>query len=131
MLSHQSALLVSRRWSNWDTVSHEEINVDYNKIKAIMECFIPKNIKKLRRFLGLIGYYRIFVKNYGHIVAPLTTLLKKDYFHWNESTNAKFEILKEAMCTTPVLATLDFTKGFLMECDVSRNGIGLILMQEI
>ena len=80
--------------------------------------------------MGLIGYYRRFVKNYGRIVAPLTTLLKKDYFHWNESTNLAFEQLKKDICTTLVLATPDFTKEFIMECNSYRNGIGAILMQE-
>lgn len=94
-----------------------------------MEWPIPKTIK-VRGFFGLTGYYRIFVKIYGCIEEPLTTLLKKDYFHWNESTNISFEKLKKAMCTTPMLATPDFTKEFIMECDASRNGIGAVLMQE-
>ena len=111
-------------------VSHEGVKVDPNKIKAIMEWPIPKTIKKLRGFLGLIGYYRRFVKNYGHIVAPLTTLLKKDSFQWNESSNVSFEQLKKAKCTNLVLATLHFTSEFIMECDASRNGIGEVLMQE-
>ena len=129
MLSHPSVFLVLRRWSIWDTVLHEGLKVDPNKIKAIMEWPIPKTIKKLRGFLGLTGYYRRFVKNYGHIEAPLTTLLKKD-FHWNEFANVSFEQLKKAMCTTLVLATPNFTKEFIVECDASRNGIGAVLMQE-
>ena len=104
--------------------------MDPNKMKAIMEWPIPKTIKKLRGFLGLTRYYRRFVKNYDRIATPLTTLLKKDYFHWNESLNVAFEQLKKAMCTTPVLATLDFTKEFIVECEASKNGIGEILIQE-
>ena len=111
-------------------VSHEGVKVDPKKIKAIMEWPIPKTIKKLRGFLGLIGYYRIFLKNNGHKEAPLTTLLKKDSFHWNESANVSFDQLKKAMCTTLVLTTPDFTKEFIVECDASRNGIGVVLMQE-
>jgi hypothetical protein len=61
-------------------VSHEGVKVDPNKIKDIRECPIPKTLKKLRGFLGLKGYYRKFVKNYGQIAAPLTTLLKKEAF---------------------------------------------------
>ena len=86
-----------------------------------MEWPIPKTIKKLRGFLGLTRYYRIFVKNYGHIEAPLTTLLKKDSFYWNESSNVSFEKLKKPMCTNPVLATLGFTKEFIVECDASKK----------
>ena len=111
-------------------VSYEGVKVDPNKIKGIMEWPIPKTIKKLRGFLGLTRDYRIFVKNYGHIEAPLTTLLKKDFFHWNELTNVAFEQLKKAMCTTLVLVTPDFTKEFIAEYDASGNGIGVVLMQE-
>ena len=61
-------------------VSHEGVNVDPNKIKAIKEWKVPTTIKQLRGFLGLTGYYHNFVKNYGRIVAPITTLPEKDEF---------------------------------------------------
>ena len=59
-------------------VSPKGVKLDPNKIKAIMEWPIPKNIKKLRGFLGLTGYYRRFVKNYGCIEV---SLFKKDSFY--------------------------------------------------
>ena len=112
-------------------VSHKGVNVDPNKIKAIKEWKIPTTIKQLQGFLGLTGYYRKFVKNYGRIAAPLTKLLKKDAFSWTlEATYKAFEHLKGAMCLAPVLATPDFTKTFIVECDASGNGIGVVLMQE-
>ena len=78
----------------------------------------------------MIGYYHKFVKNYGRIVAPLTTLLKKDACSWAPEVTKAFEHLKEAMCQAPVIATPDFTKTFIVECDASRNGIGVVLMQD-
>ena len=63
-------------------VSHEGVKADPNKIKAIMEWRIPTTLRNLRGFLGLTGYYRKFVKNYGRIATPLMTLLKKDAFSW-------------------------------------------------
>eukprot|EP00253_Pinus_taeda_P010372 PITA_10372 len=107
-------------------VSHEGVKVDPSKIKAIKEWKIPTSIKHLRGFLGLTAYYRKFVKNYGRIAAPLTTLLKKDAFSWTPEATKAFEHLKEAMCQAPVLATRDFTKTFIVECDDSRNGIGVV-----
>ena len=56
--------------------------------------------------------------------------MKKDPFSWTLEENKAFEHLKEAMCLAPVLATLDFSKTFIVECDGSGNGIGDVLMQE-
>jgi hypothetical protein len=93
-------------------VSHEGVKVDPNKIKAMREWLIPKTVKKLRGFLGLACYYCKFVKNYGQMVAPLKTLLNKEAFSLTQGVTKALEKLKdEAMCTTHVLATPDFTKN--------------------
>ena len=104
--------------------------MDPKKIEAILSWPTPKNVNGIRGFLGLTGYYTKFVKGYSQIVAPLTDLLKKEAFGWNEQENQAFENLKKAMTSTPVLATSDFSKTFVIECDASRIGIGEVLMQE-
>ena len=108
----------------------EGVKFDPSKIKAITEWPKPDNISKLRGFLGLTGYYRIFVNNYTHKTAPLIDLLKKKSFSWNDEAGKCFEALKIILSSTRVLATPDFTKPFVVECDASRFGIGAILMQE-
>jgi len=65
----------------------------------------------------LTGYYCKFVKYYGRIEAPLTTLLKKDAFSWTPEATKAFEHLKEEMCQALVLAISDFTKTFIVKCD--------------
>jgi hypothetical protein len=84
----------------------------------------------LRGFLGLTGYYRKFVHNYGRITTPLMTLTKKDAFSWTPEATKYFEQLKEVMCKSLVLTTPNFTKIFIMECDTSGNRIGVVLMKE-
>jgi hypothetical protein len=109
-------------------VSHEGVNVDLNNIKAMMDWPIPKTLNNLRGFLGLIGYYRNFVRNYGRIATPLTTLTNKDAFSWTPEETKSFEQLKEVMCKAHVLTTLDFKKTFIVECDALGNGISNVII---
>lgn len=106
------------------------IRVDPNKIEAMQDWPRPKTLKSLCGFLGLTGYYRKFVRNYGKIAAPLTTLLKKNPFTWTLVDEHSFQALKDAMCSTLALALPDFTKTFVLQCDASEKEIGVVLMQD-
>jgi hypothetical protein len=91
----------------------------------------PKDVSKVRSFLGLIGYYRRFNEGFSKLVKPLTSLLEKGKeFKWMEACQKCFEELKERLTTTPVLVMLNIHKGFNVHCDASHLGLRCVLMQE-
>ncbi|WVZ49071.1 hypothetical protein U9M48_000452 [Paspalum notatum var. saurae] len=112
-------------------ISQGGVATDPAKIEAIMSWPTPTNIKDLRSFLGLAGYYRKFVKHFGIISRPLFDLLKKHaLFIWTNDHDVAFQTLKQALCSAPVLTLPDFSKKFCLETDASGSGVGAVLLQE-
>jgi len=110
-------------------ISKEGVKMDPQKIAAVEQWPTPKNIKSLRGFLGLTGYYRRFIHDYGKIARPLTQLLKKESFVWNDDNTQAMEQLKRAFTTAPVLSLPNFDIPFRIECDTSGKGTGAVLSQ--
>lgn len=74
--------------------------------------------------MGLTGYYRGFIQNYGMIAAPLTVMLKHNSFQWSEEARSTFQQLKQVMASPPVLSLPDLSKTFVIEYDASGRDIG-------
>ena len=109
-------------------ISKEGVRPDNKKLVAVREFPRPRNIKNVRQFLGLAGYYRRFIKGFSDIAKPLTSLTKKDVpFHWGEKQQEAFENLREKLCEEPVLQYPDFTRPFIVTTDASGIAIGGIV----
>jgi hypothetical protein len=111
-------------------ISQQGVATDPSKTDAMLRWPTPAFVTDLRGFLGLTGYYRRFVNNYGMIAKPLTNLLQTKNFQWNSEAEQAFQILKKAMTTTPVLALPNFEETFEVETDACEKGIGVVLMQK-
>ena len=110
-------------------ISSKGVQVDQQKIQAILDWPPRTNLTQLRGFFRLCSYYRRCFKEFSWISTPLTDFTKKGAFIWIEEAQKIFDKLKEVMSSCLVLAILDFSLPFVVECDASGEGIGAVLTQ--
>jgi hypothetical protein len=112
-------------------VGNSGVSTDPTKIQSVQLWPQPTDVKELRSFLGLMGYYRKFVKNYAAIARPLTDLLKKHtLFVWTQTHTAAFDAFKAALVSALVLALPDFSKQFQIQTDATDSRVGVVLLQD-
>lgn len=112
-------------------VDNNGLHVDPDKISAILEIPTPRNVKEVRRILGMTSWYRRFVKNFSSLVTPLTNLLRKNKpFIWTSECDDSFKKIKEALVSAPVLGCPDFSLPFTIYTDASGYGVGAVLTQQ-
>ena len=111
-------------------ISAQGIHPNPDKITAIRNLKPPSNVKEVRMFLGLTGYFRKFVKAYATLAEPLYVLTKKHaYFQWSDKHQTGFDLLKQQLCTAPVLAYPRRHRKSIVDCDASDTAAGAVLLQ--
>lgn len=120
-------------------VSSNGISMDEDKIKCIQEWPQPESQEEMRKFLGLCGYYRNYIKEYAKIVAPLEEACKDCWnkartrklhpLQWSACLGDAFLHLKQCLMTAPILAVPNSYDQFILDTDACDNTIGCVLSQ--
>ncbi|GJU95611.1 putative reverse transcriptase domain-containing protein [Tanacetum coccineum] len=111
-------------------INHEGVYVDPAKLEAIKNGPTQTSPTEVRQFIGLAGYYRIFIEGFSLIAKPLTKLTQKNKkFEWGADEDEAFQKLKQDLCTALILALPEGPDDFVVYCDASLKGYGAVLMQ--
>ncbi|GKE38499.1 putative reverse transcriptase domain-containing protein, partial [Tanacetum coccineum] len=111
-------------------IDSQGIHVDPAKIESVKDWASPKSATEIRQFLGLAGYYRRFIEGFSKIAKPMTKLTqKKIKFKWSDKAKAAFQLIKQKLCSAPILALPKGNEDFIAYCDASIKGLGVVLMQ--
>lgn len=102
-----------------------------NKTKAIEVWEKPTSKKELQSFLGLVNYYRRFIRNCSKVAKPLTDLTKNVPFVWSSQADEAFQELKKAVTSAPVLRQFCPTAAVSITTDASKYAIGGVMEQEL
>jgi len=112
-------------------LNHDGITIDPGKIKGLTDWpRTLRNVKEVRKVLGVLGYQCPFILNFTHFAKPLTSLLKKDTtFEWTTKHRTSLDTLIDIVTSSPVLVAPDQDHQFELEVDASQFAIGAILWQ--
>ncbi|GJU15400.1 putative reverse transcriptase domain-containing protein [Tanacetum coccineum] len=111
-------------------IDNKGIHVDPAKIESIKDWASLKIPTEIRQFLGLTGYYRRFIEGFSKIAKSMTKLTqKKVKFEWGDKQEAAFQLLKQKLCSAPILALPKGAENFIVYCDASHKRLGDVLMQ--
>nr|GFC24675.1 putative reverse transcriptase domain, ribonuclease H-like domain, retroviral aspartyl protease [Tanacetum cinerariifolium] len=102
-------------------INSQGVHVDPAKVEAIKSWTAPKTPTKVRQFLGLAGYYRRFIEGFSLIAKPLTKLTQKNKtYEWGEEEEEAFQLLKDKLCSAPILALSEGSEDFLEAAKMDR-----------
>ncbi|MCP3901917.1 MAG: hypothetical protein GY707_19595, partial [Desulfobacteraceae bacterium] len=112
-------------------VCEKGISAQPAKTEAISQLTPPKNVKELKRFLGMTGYYRSLIQNYSGLAVPLFALTNaKTRWKWSDEAQTAYERLRDALCSNKVMAFPQLNKPYILYTDASDLALGSILCQK-
>ncbi|GJZ50982.1 putative reverse transcriptase domain-containing protein, partial [Tanacetum coccineum] len=89
-----------------------------------------KTTEAIKKITCLVGYYRRFIDGFLKIAKSMTKLTqKKVKFDWGDKEEVAFQLIKQKLCSAPIMALLEGSGDFVIYCDVSHKGLGVVLMQ--
>ena len=105
------------------------VSVGLEKVEAVMSWERSKSVFEICTFLGLVGYYKRFIKDFSRLATPMMRLTQKEVkFDWDDRCEEAFQELKRRLTTAPILIVPDRGQGYTMYCDALRAGLGYVLM---
>lgn len=111
-------------------ITENGLETDLDKVKPILEYPAPRNVKELRRFLGMCSWYRRFIPSFTEIVNSMSMLLRKEQrWTWTEKQQQAFDHLKSLLIRPPILSRPNFNHPFTLQTDASFSGLGCVLTQ--
>eukprot|EP01088_Endostelium_zonatum_P003701 TRINITY_DN1489_c0_g1_i1.p1 TRINITY_DN1489_c0_g1~~TRINITY_DN1489_c0_g1_i1.p1 ORF type:complete len:1387 (-),score=354.22 TRINITY_DN1489_c0_g1_i1:3213-7373(-) len=111
-------------------INKDGIKTDPKKCAVILKSPNPTDLGQVRSFLGGVGYYRKFIKNFSDLSKPLRDLANGNKWYWGEAEQQSYDILKQSLASAPVLIHPDPTKPFRVLCDASGYAAGIVLEQD-
>ncbi|MCP3951506.1 MAG: hypothetical protein GY697_04715, partial [Desulfobacterales bacterium] len=109
-------------------VCDKGISAQPEKADAISKLKPPKNVKELKRFLGMTGYYRSLIENYSGLAVPLHELCKlRVRWKWDNKAQVAFENLRDALCSSKIMAFPRLNHPYILYTDTSDTALGGIL----
>lgn len=111
-------------------VSAAGVRPDPEKVSSVQSFPRPTNLREVREFLGLIGYYRRHINQFSREAKPLTRLTAKNVkFEWTDDAEGAFQSLKQRLVEAPILRYPDFRIPFVLATDASQYALGAVLSQ--
>ncbi|GKF04285.1 putative reverse transcriptase domain-containing protein, partial [Tanacetum coccineum] len=112
-------------------IDSQGLHVDAAKIEAVNNWASPTTPMEVHQFLGLVGYYWRFIKDFSKIAKSLTGLTQKNKkYIWGKDQESAFQLLKQKLCEASILALPEGNDDFVVYCDASHQDLGVVLMQK-